>query len=234
MRALVRSLSEIACYRDSAVSLSTVSGRALSRVCARDIQGSRGNAAPWDRAFCRAECNSTYFLFTRHLDARKKSRRSPGFARSVGVIQLISWNSGLAVPTRRLPLGSIASCVIHGVRWNCWTDRQNVRFRLSSEFRQSGSSNPRMYQMERFCSRIFICFECDDEFGDNCIFVSSSRRGAFNAPMFSKHKYRVTTNRRGSSRKKFYFTNLSYCRKDDNGILMSQQELWQKSLNSTN
>lgn len=38
----------------------------------------------------------------------------PRFARFAGVIQLISRNSGRRFLTRRLPLGSVASRVIHG------------------------------------------------------------------------------------------------------------------------
>lgn len=72
---------------------------ALSRVCACVIQVSRGNTLPLGIVpFCHAECNSTYFLFTRH-SVHEEEPASPGFARSVGVIQLISRNSGLAVPT---------------------------------------------------------------------------------------------------------------------------------------
>lgn len=46
--------------------------------------------------------------------AHEEGSEFPRFARFAGVIQLISRNSGRRFLTRRLPLGSIASRVIHG------------------------------------------------------------------------------------------------------------------------
>lgn len=61
---------------------------------------SRGKyVAPRERTFCRTECNSTCFLFTRHSGASEEDPEFPCSARFAGVIQLISRNSGRRFPS---------------------------------------------------------------------------------------------------------------------------------------